>query len=99
MIPAPMMRVSPLGVFGANHDLEQVAKWAKQDAHFTHPNVVCEQANALYVMAIAHTVRTGIRGPELGKQIVVWAGEANVDDRLMEIIRKSAESPPTEFVH
>jgi hypothetical protein len=27
-----MMRISPLGIFGATHDLEHVAGWARQDA-------------------------------------------------------------------
>jgi len=32
-----MMRISPLGIFGANCDLQQVAAWAQQDAALTHP--------------------------------------------------------------
>lgn len=51
-----MMRISPLGIFGANHDLKQVAEWAKQDASLTHPHPVCQQANALFAMAIAHAM-------------------------------------------
>ena len=47
-----MMRISPLGIFGANHPLETVGNWAKQDAALTHPNPVCLQANALFTMAI-----------------------------------------------
>lgn len=37
-----MMRVSPLGIFGANHDLHLVADWARADASLTHPNMVCQ---------------------------------------------------------
>ena len=33
-----MMRISPLGIFGANHPLETVGDWARQDAALTHPN-------------------------------------------------------------
>jgi ADP-ribosylglycohydrolase len=29
-----MMRISPLGIFGANHDFEHVAEWARQDAEY-----------------------------------------------------------------
>lgn len=32
-----MMRISPLGIFGAHHDLQSVALWASQDAAITHP--------------------------------------------------------------
>ena len=31
-----LMRISPLGIFGANYDLEQVAEWARLDAALTH---------------------------------------------------------------
>ena len=47
-----MMRISPLGIFGSNYNLDQVAEWAIQDSMLTHPNPVCLQANALYTMAI-----------------------------------------------
>ena len=36
-----MMRISPLGIFGARHALSDVAEWAQQDAELTHPNPVC----------------------------------------------------------
>ena len=38
-----MMRISPMGIFGANHDLAQVAEWARQDVALTHPHPVCRQ--------------------------------------------------------
>ena len=31
-----MMRISPLGIFGANHDAQHVVEWARQDAAITH---------------------------------------------------------------
>ena len=42
-----MMRISPLGIFGANYPLEAVAEWARQDAALTHPHPICLQANAM----------------------------------------------------
>ena len=54
-----MMRISPLGIFGVNYRLEEVAEWAKQDAAITHIHPVCQQANALFAMAITHAVGTG----------------------------------------
>jgi ADP-ribosyl-[dinitrogen reductase] hydrolase len=40
-----LMRLSPLGIWGANYDVRQVAEWAQQDAAITHPHPVCLQAN------------------------------------------------------
>ncbi len=94
-----MMRISPLGIFGANHDLEQVAEWARQDAALTHPHQVCQQVNALFTMAIAHAIRTGIEPRPLHEQIVAWANEISADDALMEAITGSTEAPPADYVH
>jgi len=94
-----MMRISPLGIFGVNHDLEQVAEWARQDAALTHPHPVCQQANALFTMAIAHAIQTGIEPCALHKQIVAWSNEMSADDALMEVITGSTEAPPADYVH
>ncbi|MHB8709855.1 MAG: ADP-ribosylglycohydrolase family protein, partial [Desulfuromonadales bacterium] len=51
-----LMRVSPLGIFGVDHPLPQVAEWARLDALLTHPHPVCLQANALYAMAISYAI-------------------------------------------
>jgi ADP-ribosylglycohydrolase len=70
-----MMRISPLGIFGANYDLPQVGEWAQQDAALTHPHPVCRQASALFAVAIAHAISTGIGSQDLFRQIETWARE------------------------
>ncbi|AXA37022.1 ADP-ribosylglycohydrolase [Candidatus Sumerlaea chitinivorans] len=93
-----LMRISPLGIFGAYCDVKEVAEWARQDAAITHPNPVCQQANALYVLAIAHAIRHGWDGPRLYEHIVAWAEQLEVDELLLEAVCNAAESPPTDFV-
>lgn len=94
-----MMRISPLGIFGANHDTELVAEWARQDAAITHPHPVCQQANALFTMAIAYAIRQGCDGRGLYEQIVTWAEDMKVDGSLLEAVQGAAESPPADYVH
>jgi len=94
-----MMRISPLGIFGANHAPELVAEWARQDAAITHSNPVCQQVNALFTMAIAHAVRPGCDARKLYEQIVAWAEDMKVDGSLLEAVRGAAESPPADYVH
>ena len=55
-----MMRVSPLGIFGAGQDMQEVAEWARKYKSITHPNPVCLQANALFTMRVATAVESGI---------------------------------------
>ena len=94
-----MMRVSPLGIFGANYALDQVAEWAKQDAAITHIHRVCQEANALFAMAIAHAVRTGCGAADLYQEIAGWTDEMDVDSRLQKTVAKAADSPPDDFTH
>ncbi len=93
-----MMRISPLGIFGVRHALSDVAAWAQQDAAITHPNPVCRQANALFAMAIANAVRSARSSAEVHHGIAEWARQRDVDALLLDVIRKSASSPPTEYV-
>ena len=92
-----MMRISPLGIFGARHELAQVAEWARQDAAITHVHPVCQQANALYAMAIAHAVREGGDSHSLYRQLVAWAHDMEVEASLQAAIDGAADSPPADF--
>src|SRR5262249_22340563 len=57
-----LMRISPLGIFGAGR-AEQAVAWARIDSQLTHPHPVCQDACAVFVAAIAHAVAHG-GGPE-----------------------------------
>jgi ADP-ribosylglycohydrolase len=92
-----LMRASPLGIFGARHTLSDVAKWADEDAALTHPNAVCRQANALYCMAIAHAIDTGIAPRALYKKIVAWAKSMKVEPTLLEATERAATRLPQDF--
>lgn len=93
-----LMRISPLGIFGANHTLEQVGEWARQDAALTHPNPVCQQANALYAMAIAHAVNTGPDPQALYQSIVAWTGTMEIEAALRDAVHGAAAAPPPDYM-
>ena len=94
-----LMRISPLGIFGANHELNYVSDWARQDAAITHSHPICQQANSLYTMAIAHAVRHGCDAGNLHRQIVAWATDMEVDGSLLDAVLGAAEAPPADYVH
>ena len=93
-----MMRISPLGIFGANLDLRDVARLARLDAAITHPNPLCLEANQLFAMAIAQAVKTGASAQELYWQIADWAEDLAVDSSLMLAVRKAAAQPPADYL-
>ncbi|GAB4284453.1 MAG: hypothetical protein Kow0029_31060 [Candidatus Rifleibacteriota bacterium] len=70
-----LMRVSPIGIYGAGHELAEVAQWAMKDAELTHPNLVCKQVNALMAMAISYSIAYGTTSEELYAKIKGWANE------------------------
>ncbi len=99
-----LMRISPLGTFGARHELDppalaRLASWADQDAALTHPHPVCRQANALYVMAIAWAVRHGGAPAELYTRILDWSRELDVAPSLSAAIAGAADAPPADYLH
>jgi len=94
-----LMRVSPLGIVGAHYELNQVAKWARQDAALTHPHPVCQQVNALFTMAIAHTILTECGPKKLYEEIKSWAEQMDVEKSLLDVVTDAAVSPPIDYVH
>lgn len=93
-----LMRISPLGIFGANYELEQVAEWAGEDAALTHPHLVCQQTNSLYASAIAYAVRTGCEPQDLYAQTQTWAEQIPAESTLMSAINDAATAPPAEYM-
>lgn len=94
-----LMRISPLGIFGCNRDLDQVSECATADALLTHPHPVCLQVNALFAMTVASAIGTGKGPKELYELIKDWAREMCVESRLTKTILDAAESPPADYIH
>ena len=61
----------------------------------THIHPVCQQANALFAMAIAHTVVKAAKPKCCAK--VAWSRDMDVDASLLETVEGAAESPPGDF--
>lgn len=94
-----LMRVSPLGIFGCNYDLDRVREYAMADAALTHPHPVCLQANALFAMAVASAIGMGKGAQEVYELIKVWAQEMSIDPVLAKAISDASESPPPDYLH
>lgn len=94
-----LMRVSPLGIFGARHGLEQVMDWAQQDAAITHPHEVCLQANALFAAALSFAIAAEADAEDVYAEVCRLADRTVVDPSLQDAIAGAADSPPDEYVH
>jgi ADP-ribosyl-[dinitrogen reductase] hydrolase len=94
-----LMRISPLGIFCWNSDLETTAQLARLDASLTHPHPICGQANALFAMAIAQFISSRKSPHETYEDIKVWATELKVEETLMKAILDAPDSLPADYVH
>ena len=51
-----LMRCSPIAVWAHNQSPEVITQYAKLDAMLSHPNQVCLECNAIYVLALASII-------------------------------------------
>jgi len=93
-----MMRISPLGIFGAGYSLTEVANWARQDALLTHPNPVCLDANAIFAMAIAEAVNRETSPEALYRNVCQWGVDMDVAPSLATAISSAADGPPADYI-
>lgn len=93
-----LMRISPLGIFCWNCNLESTSRFAQEDAALTHPHPICLQANALFAMSIADSI-SRVKSPrEIYEDIKCWAKDMNVERQLMAAILNAAHMAPADYV-
>jgi len=91
-----LMRASPLGIFAHALPPATAAGLARQDALLTHPHPVCQDANAVFVLAIAHAVATG-SGPEETYRFATDHAAALTRVEVRDCLEQAAASPPADF--
>ena len=91
-----LMRVSPLGIFGAGRKRADVMAWAKKDAALTHVHPVCGQANALFAALLAHAIREGATGAELYETLLGWMKRMKLEPALREAVERAAHEKPRD---
>jgi len=89
-----LMRASPLGIFAHALSPSAAAELARQDATLTHPNPVCGDATAAFVVAVAHAIREG-DGPESAWRAASdWANETGAALLVREALAAARRGPP-----
>ena len=86
-----LMRIAPFAIFAAGSDLplDQIAELAKRDARLTHPHPICQDVNAVYVVAIVEGIRTQHTAHSLYQYILTWAEKNNISSEVLSCLRKS----------
>ena len=68
-----LMRVAPIGIYGANLDLDKVGALAIADAKCTHNNEIVFETNSIFARAISLAIKSDIAPKELFEQMIEWA--------------------------
>jgi ADP-ribosylglycohydrolase len=91
------MRISPLAIFGHGMDPAVLMEMAREDAKLTHPNVVCQDANAIFTATAAHAIQSGSKPDETYEYALSLLSRGDISAAVMERLRAASASPPAEF--
>lgn len=93
-----LMRISPLGIWGAHLDPWHLASLARADAALTHPHPVCQDSNVAFVLAIACAIRTGATPEEVYGQVLEASREHRLEPSVVKALEAAAGAPPADFL-
>jgi ADP-ribosylglycohydrolase/fructose-1,6-bisphosphatase/inositol monophosphatase family enzyme len=91
-----LMRISPLGIFGAGRPREAAA-WAREDSRLTHPNPVCQDACAAFTAAIATAVTTGCTPQACHEAALAEAKRFEGQASVRKALEDARHAPPVDY--
>ncbi|HSD29669.1 MAG TPA: inositol monophosphatase family protein [Vicinamibacteria bacterium] len=89
-----LMRVSPLGVYVHAMAPALAAELGRQDSTLTHPNPVCGDAAAAFVVAVGHAVREGDGPAAAFGAALEWARGAGASILVREALEAARHEAP-----
>ena len=93
-----LMRISPLGIWGAFREPSEVAEAARQDARLTHPHPVCQDASAVFAVTVAAAIRDGLEPRQAYAHAVAWSRAAGLEAGVVRALEAAEHAPPTDFM-
>ena len=70
-----------------------MSEWARLDAVITHPNPVCQQANSIFAVAIAHAIGTGADAEGLYSSVLELSEEMDAEPDLRHALASARRKP------
>lgn len=92
-----LMRISPLGIYGHKVSMETLADLARLDSTITHPHPICQEACAVFTVAIARAVARGGAPGEIYAGTLAWAETNCRDEAVLEALKKASSVAPEEY--
>jgi ADP-ribosylglycohydrolase/fructose-1,6-bisphosphatase/inositol monophosphatase family enzyme len=92
-----LMRVSPLGVWGALRDPAMVADAARQDAQLTHPHAECQTASAVFAVTLATAIRYDLEPRHAHAFALNWLGQHAPDSQVAGVVEAAEREAPADY--
>lgn len=92
-----LMRISPLGIWGALRDPDLVAAAARDDASLTHPHPVCQDVSAVFAVTLAAAIRDGLSPVDTHAFALHSLHQASADESVLQAVARANSDPPTDF--
>jgi ADP-ribosyl-[dinitrogen reductase] hydrolase len=89
-----LMRQSPLAIWGAHLDADALATFVRADTTLTHPNQVCQDASAAFIVALAATIRDGLDRPAAYERALAWDDRHGASPSVTAALKAAASTRP-----
>jgi ADP-ribosyl-[dinitrogen reductase] hydrolase len=93
-----LMRISPLAIWGWQTDPDVLADLARADSELTHPNLVCQEACAVYVVALAHGIASGASSQEVYAFARDWARTSGRAPEVRAAVEAAEREAPADYI-
>jgi len=94
-----LMRASPLAIFAHRSRAEEAAELGRRDSALTHPNPVCRDAVAAFVIAASRAIARGGEPEGAYEAALAWARSAAVPPVAEALVRAASEPPSCDEGH
>ncbi len=94
-----LMRQSPLAIWGHKLDPLTLDHIVRADTALTHPNIVCQDASAVFIIALATAMHDELPGREAYRVAWEWNASHGSSPSVTEVLAKAAHSKPNYEHH
>ena len=92
-----LMRISPLGIFGAALPPDLIFEYARADAGLTHPHPVCRDASAVFSTTIAFAIQGGGDAVDAYEFATDMATSHDVTPPVLKALKDAASKRPSDY--
>ncbi|HSH78598.1 MAG TPA: inositol monophosphatase family protein [Herpetosiphonaceae bacterium] len=94
-----LMRQSPLAIWGHALKPEVLDRYVRADTTMTHPNRVCQDASAAFVVALAAVIREGLDGEGAYKRALEWDTAHGQSPVITRALAEASHTQPAFSPH